>query len=101
MDAAAAPRAGQRPRPLAVAVGAGEEELGLVGEGVVPDVVVAQAHLGDGAGGLGPEGGVGQGDPVRLVAGVGAADALVEAAEQAGDEVFAVAATVARTPPIA
>src|SRR5262249_24626485 len=73
--------AGRNARTLSGAAGLGPQELGLVGEREVPDVFVAQVHLRDGARPLLKEGGVGQGDPVRLLARVGAADAAVDAAE--------------------
>ena len=84
--------------PLAAALPSdrGDKELAFVGEGHVPALVVAQVHLRDGprAARL-EERRVGQGVPVRLVAGVGAADALVEAAQEPAEAVGRVAAAVA------
>src|SRR5262249_50863241 len=74
---------------------AGQVILGPVGRADVKAIVILQAHLGHRPGGIDEEGHVGHRHPARVVARVGAADALVEAAREAADLRLAVAAAAA------
>src|SRR5207302_1028294 len=69
----------------------GHQVLGPVGAGDVIHAVEAQPRLRDRPGGIDEQGRVGRGDVVRLVARVGAADALVESAQDAAGAGVAVA----------
>src|SRR5262249_22112458 len=86
--------AGRAARSLVVLPG--PEILGLVGEEVVPDAVVAQPHLRDGARGVLKERGIGQWVPVGFIERMGTENAWVNPAEEAAETAVAVAAAVAR-----
>src|SRR5262245_63129864 len=67
----------------AMAVGACIEELGAIGKDDMLSVVPAEARLRDRTRGGREERGIRKRDPARIVAGVGTADAIVDAAEEA------------------
>src|SRR5262249_56360018 len=75
----------------------GPEIFGPVGCVHVPHLVDAQPHLRDWARRIGKKRGIGEGEPLRIIARIGAADALIDPIEEAADDGVCIAAAIAGT----